>query len=129
MTNTSDTAKLGKSGRTIIGDIDFHGYPVGDRLLEDVYFIVDIETDADGKLHAGEVRPHEDSVAYLENIRWDNFVPLIIRDVQDNIGHLHTVAEEENTDIITLMKDDVENANPGDGNPHFRSHLQTIMEV
>ena len=54
MTNTSDTAKLGKSGRTIIGDIDFHGYPVGDRLLEDVYFIVDIETDADGKLHAGE---------------------------------------------------------------------------
>ena len=129
MTNTSDTAKLGKSGRTIIGDIDFHGYPVGDRLLEDVYFVVDIEQDADGRLHAGEVHPHKDSVAYLENIRWDNFVPLIIRDVQDNIDHIHIVAEEQDTDVIALMKHDVQYANPDDDDPYFRSHLQIIMEV
>ena len=127
--NISDSPKVGKSGRTIIGDIDFHGYPVGDRLLEDVYFVVDIEQDADGRLHVGEVRPHEDSADYLENIRWGNFVPKIVENVQSNIDHIHTVAEEQNTDVITLMKHDVQYANPDDDDPYFRSHLQIIMEV
>jgi len=67
--------------------LKFDGYEVGDRLLEGVDFDVEI-TDENNELTVGEIVPSKDAYPYVENIRWENYIGAIRKQVENNIGYL-----------------------------------------
>lgn len=81
--------------------IGFHyllinGYGVGDRILEGVYFRVSLKVEGlDAEIT--EVLPDESAYPYIENIRWENYVEGLRREVQHNINHLKNFYKDDNT--------------------------------
>lgn len=74
----------------------FNGYEVGDRLLEGVYFKVSLKVEG-MNAEIIDIIPDESAYPYIENIRWENYVEAIRKNVQFNIDHLKNFYKDDNT--------------------------------
>lgn len=84
-----------------IHTLNYDGYTIGDRLLEDVIFHVTIVEEGE-KLTVGQFKPSPEAAAYLTRIRWDSFVPAMTAHIQGKIDSYLAWLAKEN---ISLRQD------------------------
>ena len=74
--------------------VEFNGYEVGERLLDGVYFLVDIyETPT--QLIVGEALPRPDAHPYIDDIRWERFAEMARERLAESIEALVENAQRE----------------------------------
>ena len=77
---------------------NYDGYTVGDRLLEDVMFSVEI--DVEGNAYTlGDISPAPDSVDYLKRIKWKTYVKAMRKDIEGKLSHLASYAQGEGSSL------------------------------
>jgi len=74
----------------------FDGYRVGYNLLDGVDFKISVKVEG---MNAEIVKivPDDSAYPYIDNIRWENYVESIRKNVQKNIDHLKNFYKDDNT--------------------------------
>lgn len=99
---------------TSVHRLKYDAYKVGDRLLDGVSFGINLEIDGfDVKIVS--VEPWGDIDAnYLDNINFEKFKALAIKDLQHNIDYLVNLLKNENKTIEKEMDEwEQESGDPG----------------
>ena len=63
------------------GILTFNGYVVGDRLLEDVFFLADV---VDGKLIDNTVRIHPDHAQYFKGLNGKQWIAAVLEGIKNH---------------------------------------------
>lgn len=107
--------------------LKFDGYSVGDTLLDGAMFDVHIEETGDD-LVIGEIGPSPEHADYLKQINVAHFVPLIRKQVQENIDHLRKLAKTRGEQWPTEFLDKSEAEYKADGFD-LESRIDLVNEV
>lgn len=82
--------------------LEFNGYHVGDRLLEDVFFHVEV-TETPDNLVIGKVTWDDDE--YTKRINMGTYVDEVKDYVQPNIDHIKSLATKQSITLTQLLDD------------------------
>lgn len=89
----------------MIHKLKFHAYHFtgGDRLFEGVMFVADVSVNED-VVEIGEIYPHDDSLAYANKIKWEQWVNDWRERLQYNADHTVKWAQEQKSSFEQEMK-------------------------